>query len=158
MEKESLFTLLEAYFDAGGNHIDTANAYQNGETRCALEGGLKQEGYRNTLRHTIQSLMRSLQYTFPFTLGDAYIKQHELFLGNNTKSMKLSLEASLKKLRTTYVDIFYVHVWDLHTSFEEPMDSSHIFVLSAAGKEISDSSVRFVAKANEYAKASDRHG
>ncbi|KAF8187404.1 hypothetical protein K438DRAFT_1973017 [Mycena galopus ATCC 62051] len=89
MEKESLFTLLEAYFDAGGNHIDTTNAYQNGETEMCIGG------YRNTLRHTIQSLMRSLQYTFPFTLGEASIKQHELFFGNNTKSMKLSLEASL---------------------------------------------------------------
>lgn len=44
--------------------------------------------------------------------------------------MKLSLEASLQKLRTTYIDIFYVHIWDLHTSVEEIMDSLHVLVLS----------------------------
>ncbi|KAJ6556247.1 aryl-alcohol dehydrogenase [Mycena capillaripes] len=148
MEKESSFKLLDAYFDAGGNHIDTANAYQNGESEMCIGEWAEARGIRD-------QLVISTKYTFPFTLGDTSIKQHELFLGNNTKSMRLSLEASLKKLRTTYVDIFYVHVWDLHTSAEELMDSLHILILS--GKVlylgISDSPAWFVAKANEYAKA-----
>ncbi|KAF8187277.1 hypothetical protein K438DRAFT_1764903 [Mycena galopus ATCC 62051] len=63
---------------------------------------------------------RAAIHVSPLALGIMTMRTNELFLGNNTKSMKLSLEASLKKLRTTY--------------------------------EISDSSVRFVAKANEYAK------
>lgn len=43
--------------------------------------------------------------------------------------MKLSLEASLKRLRTTYVDIMYLHWWDHTTSIEEIMDGLHNLVL-----------------------------
>ena len=43
--------------------------------------------------------------------------------------MVLSLEASLKKLRTSYVDIFYLHWFDNTTSVEEIMDGLHTLVL-----------------------------
>jgi len=49
-------------------------------------------------------------------------------MGNNVKSMYISLEESLKKLRTSYVDIFYVHWWDWETSVEEVMDGLHTLV------------------------------
>ena len=42
--------------------------------------------------------------------------------------MYISLEASLKKLRTSYVDIFYVHWWDWETSIEEVMNGLHKLV------------------------------
>lgn len=51
-------------------------------------------------------------------------------MGNNMKSLKLSLEGSLRKLRTNYIDIFYVHFWDLHSSVEEIMDGLHNFVVT----------------------------
>lgn len=44
--------------------------------------------------------------------------------------MRLSLDASLKKLRTSYIDIFYVHVWDYQTSIEEVMNNLHSLVVS----------------------------
>ncbi|KAJ7601959.1 aryl-alcohol dehydrogenase [Mycena polygramma] len=154
MEKDACFKLLDAYFDAGGNHIDTANAYQSGDSeRCIGEWA--------EARKCRDQLVIATKYTFPWTLGDAsvsHIQQNELYLGNNAKSMKLSLEASLVKLRTTYIDIFYVHAWDLHTSVEELMDSLHQLVVS--GKVlylgVSDSPAWFVSKANEYAKAHGR--
>lgn len=43
--------------------------------------------------------------------------------------MVLSLEASLKKLRTTYVDIFYVHWWDYDTGIEEVVNGLHNLVV-----------------------------
>jgi aryl-alcohol dehydrogenase-like predicted oxidoreductase len=46
--------------------------------------------------------------------------------------MKLSVETSLQRLRTSYIDIFYVHWYDKHTSVEEMMDSLHNLVV--AGK------------------------
>lgn len=46
--------------------------------------------------------------------------------------MRVSIEQSLKNLRTDYIDVFYVHFWDLHTSVEEIMDGLHQLVL--AGK------------------------
>ncbi len=42
--------------------------------------------------------------------------------------MHVSVEASLKKLRTDYIDIFYVHWWDYETSIEEVMNGLHNLV------------------------------
>ena len=50
------------------------------------------------------------------------------YSGNNAKSLHMSVEASLKKLRTTYIDLLYVHWWDYATSVEEVMNSLHILV------------------------------
>ena len=50
------------------------------------------------------------------------------YTGNSRKSLHVSLEASLQKLRTTYVDILYVHFWDYETSVKEVMDSLHTVV------------------------------
>ena len=43
--------------------------------------------------------------------------------------MHLSVEASLKKLRTSYIDIFYLHWWDYETSIEEAMTALHNLVI-----------------------------
>jgi hypothetical protein len=49
-------------------------------------------------------------------------------VGNNLKALRLGIEGSLKRLRTTYVDVYYLHYWDLHTSVEEIMDGLHVLV------------------------------
>ena len=51
-------------------------------------------------------------------------------MGNNIKSLTLSVEASLKKLRTTYIDVLYVHLWDNAADVEEIMDGLHNLVVS----------------------------
>ncbi|KAH9927989.1 uncharacterized protein BXZ73DRAFT_102497 [Epithele typhae] len=51
------------------------------------------------------------------------------FVGNSVKSMMLSVDASLKKLRTHYIDIPYVHWWDWDTSVEEVMSGLHNLVV-----------------------------
>lgn len=73
-----------------------------------------------------------LQYTGAYEAGNPKIKQQATLLGNSTKSMRNSVEASLKKLRTTYIDILYVHWWDWTTSVEELMDGLHNLI--AQGK------------------------
>jgi aryl-alcohol dehydrogenase-like predicted oxidoreductase len=74
--------------------------------------------------------------------------------GNGTKSMKLSLENSLKRLGTTYIDLFYLHIWDYTTSIPELMHSLNDLVV--AGKVlylgISDTPAWIVSKANQYAR------
>lgn len=75
--------------------------------------------------------------------------------GNGTKSMRLSLEASLKKLQTSYIDVFYLHWWDYTISIPELMHSLNDLV--RAGKvnylAISDTPAWIVAQCNEYARA-----
>ncbi|KAJ7904805.1 aryl-alcohol dehydrogenase [Mycena leptocephala] len=152
MDKESSFKLLDAYFDAGGNHIDTANMYQDGSSEESSVNGPRLEGTETSWL----SLPR--HYTSLRNPRDDTIKQKNLYMGNNAKAMKLGIEDSLRRLRTTYVDIFYVHYWDLHTSVEEIMDGLHHLV--AAGKVlylgISGSPAWFIVKANEYAKANGK--
>ena len=65
------------------------------------------------------------------------------YSGNSTKSLHLSVEASLKKLRTTYIDILYVHWWDYTTSVEEVMNSLHVLVLQGKALYL----VRYLLKA-----------
>ena len=61
--------------------------------------------------------------------GDPNVMQKTSYCGNNMKSMHISVEASLKKLRTSYIDIFYVHWWDYSTSVEEVMNGLHTLVM-----------------------------
>ena len=63
---------------------------------------------------------------------DPSVKQKVNFVGNGAKSMRLSVDASLRKLRTSYIDILYVHWWDYETGVKEVMDALHSLVL--AGK------------------------
>jgi hypothetical protein len=60
------------------------------------------------------------------------VAQKVHYVGNGSKSLKISLRDSLRKLRTDYVDILYVHWWDYETSIEEVMNSLHNLV--AEGK------------------------
>jgi aryl-alcohol dehydrogenase-like predicted oxidoreductase len=87
--------------------------------------------------------------------------------------MHISVEASLKKLRTSYIDILYVHWWDWDTSVEEVMNGLHVlvqqgkvlylvsepicmltsrFVNMYRWQGISDSPAWVVSKANQYAR------
>jgi aryl-alcohol dehydrogenase-like predicted oxidoreductase len=64
------------------------------------------------------------------------------FTGNGTKSQRLAVNASLKKLRTDYIDILYCHWYDWDTSIEELMNSLHNLVV--AGKVLHLVSVRML--------------
>lgn len=80
--------------------------------------------------------------------------QQSNFGTNNSKSLALSVEASLRKLQTHYIDLLYVHYWDMTTGVEELMQSLNHLV--ASGKVlylgISDCPAWIVVKANDYAR------
>ncbi|KAK9237055.1 NADP-dependent oxidoreductase domain-containing protein [Lipomyces kononenkoae] len=147
-KKDAAFEILDYFFEMGGNFIDTANGYQAEESEEWL-------GEWMASRKNRDQLVIATKYTgiYPSGKGGEYIKSN--FLGNHSKSMYLSLEASLKKLQTSYIDIFYVHWWDFSTSIPELMQSLNRMV--DAGKVlylgISDTPAWVVSKANEYARA-----
>lgn len=74
--------------------------------------------------------------------------------GNGLKSMRVSVEDSLKKLQTTYIDLLYIHWWDYTVSIPELMQGLNDLVSS--GKVtylgVSDAPAWVVAKANQYAR------
>ena len=69
------------------------------------------------------------QYTSNFKRRDESVSQKVLHVGNSAKSLQVSVGKSLKKLRTSYIDLLYLHWWDWDTSVEEVMRSLHTLVL-----------------------------
>ncbi|KAJ3978776.1 NADP-dependent oxidoreductase domain-containing protein [Lentinula detonsa] len=145
MNKESSFKLLNVYM--GGNFIDTANSYQNESSEKFIREWMEKRQIRD-------QLVIATKYSIDFKIGDKSIQQRINYISNNAKSLHISVEASLKKLRTSYIDILYLHFWDFDTSVEEVMDSLHNLVVS--GKVIylgiSDTPAWIVSQANQYTK------
>ncbi|EIW56680.1 aryl-alcohol dehydrogenase [Trametes versicolor FP-101664 SS1] len=149
--KESCFKLLDAFYDAGGNFIDTANNYQDETSEEFLGEWMETRGIRD-------QIVIATKYSSDYKRGRDDIKQHSAYVGNNMKSLHISVEQSLKKLRTSYIDILYVHWWDYNTSIEELMNGLHALV--QAGKVlylgISDTPAWVVSSANRYARMSNQ--
>ncbi|CAL1709975.1 unnamed protein product [Somion occarium] len=147
MDKDNSFKLLDAFYEAGGNFIDTANAYQSESSEEFLGEWIEQRGIRD-------EIIIATKYTTNFKMGNTKVRQQTHYVGNNLKSMHISVEASLKKLRTDYIDILYVHWWDFATSVEEVMNGLHNLV--AQGKVlylgVSDTPAWVVSRANSYAR------
>ena len=104
MNKEQSFELMDAYYDAGGNFIDTANNYQNEQSETWLGEWMKVRNNRDMLVIATK-----------FSTG---YKDYELgrgksvnYTGNHKRSLHMSVHDSLRKLQTDYIDIHYVHWW-----------------------------------------------
>jgi aryl-alcohol dehydrogenase-like predicted oxidoreductase len=131
--------IIDAYADAGGNVLDTASAYGNGEE---LLGSVVERRDRFVL---------ATKYTLSRDARDPNAA------GNHRKNLVLSLDRSLRRLRTDYIDVFWVHVFDRHTPLEETMRALDDAV--RAGKilyvGISDAPAWVVARANTLAQWRD---
>ncbi|TQM16352.1 aldo/keto reductase [Pseudonocardia kunmingensis] len=132
--------IIDAYADAGGNVLDTASAYGNGEE---LLGSVLERRDRFVL---------ATKYTLSRDPSDPNAA------GNHRKNLGLSLEQSLRRLRTDHVDVLWVHIWDRHTPLEETIRALDDAV--CAGKVlytgISDAPAWVVARANTLAEWRDR--
>ncbi|KAG9837395.1 aryl-alcohol dehydrogenase AAD14, partial [Aureobasidium melanogenum] len=148
MDKKQSFALLDAFVEAGGNFIDTANNYQNEQSEQWLGEWMQERGNRD-------QMVIATKFTSDYKgydLGKGKAANH---CGNHKRSLFMSVRDSLKKLQTDFIDILYLHWWDHTTSIEEIMDSLHILV--EQGKVmylgISDTPAWIVSAANYYAKA-----
>jgi len=142
-KKDTAFEILDTFYEHGGNFIDTANFYQREESETWLGEWAASRGIRD-------ELVIATKYTMSYRMfRPEKIKSN--FQGNHSKSLRLSVDASLKKLQTHYIDILYVHMWDWTTGVEELMQSLHHMV--ANGKVlylgISDTPAWVVSKCNE---------
>jgi len=144
MDKEQSYKLLDAFVDAGGNFIDTANNYQEQESEKWLGDWMEERGNRD-------EMVIATKYTTGYR-SDRPDKSN--YSGNHAKSMKVSVEQSLKKLKTSYIDILYLHWWEYTTSCEEVMMALNDLV--RAGKVlylgVSDTPAYIVSRCNQYAR------
>ena len=139
MPKDESRKVYDAYREAGGNFIDTANVYTNGSSETFL--GEFMQGHR-------ESIVLATKFTNSAPTKDPNAS------GNHRKSMLQSVEASLKRLRTDYIDLYWVHIWDQITPVEEVMRSLDDLVRQGkilyAG--ISDAPAWWIAQANTIAQ------
>lgn len=134
--------VLDAYAEAGGNFLDTANKYHGGETEEIVGKWL--EGKRD--RQIVAT-----KYTLSMDHSDPNAS------GNHRKNLVRSVEASLERLRTDYVDLLWVHAWDDWTPWQETMRALDDLVRS--GKVlyvgVSDAPAWIVSAANVAAELRD---
>ena len=131
--------ILDAYADVGGNVVDTAINYRGGQSEEILGELLAARRDRFVL---------ATKYTVSRDRADPNAA------GNHRKNLRLSLETSLRRLRTDYLDIYWVHMWDRHTPVEETMaaldDQVRAGRILYAG--ISDCPAWIVSRANTLAQ------
>lgn len=96
--------IFDAYVDRGGNFIDTANQYTNG-TAERFVGEFAGDRRDSLVIATKYTLVR--RETDPNSAG------------NHRKNMVASVEESLRRLNTGYIDLLYLHAWDALTPVDE---------------------------------------
>ncbi len=137
--KEESRKVYDAFLEAGGNFVDTANIYTNGTSELLL--GEFMAGHRDRV-------VLATKYTNAAPGNDPNAA------GNHRKSMMQSVEASLKRLKCDYIDLYWLHIWDQITPIEEVMRAFDDLVRQGkilyAG--VSDMPAWVIAKANTLAE------
>ncbi|MBY0432488.1 MAG: aldo/keto reductase [Cyclobacteriaceae bacterium] len=103
-DKELSKKIFDAYANAGGNFLDTANRYTEGTSEKFLGDFIAADRDHFVL---------ATKYSLRDRSGDLN------FAGNHRKNMMRSVQESLKRLDTDYIDVLWVHIWDALTPTEE---------------------------------------
>ncbi|GAA4829506.1 aldo/keto reductase [Paenibacillus vulneris] len=103
-DKDEARNMLDIYLDRGGNFVDTASGYTNGSSEKMLGDILGERRERIVL---------ATKYTMNTHQGDPNAG------GNHRKNMIRSVEKSLSRMKTDYIDLLYLHSWDNTTPVEE---------------------------------------
>ena len=143
IDEERAHELLDAYADAGGRYIDTADVYGGGDCETWIGDWLAD---RDRERYTIAS-----KIYWQIREGDPNSR------GTNRKNVRHRLDALLDRLDTDYVDVLYIHRWDDDTDARELMKTLNGLVDAGTVHYLGASTLRpnawKVARANEIARA-----
>ncbi|MDZ8237482.1 MAG: aldo/keto reductase [Nostoc sp. ChiQUE01a] len=141
--KDESAKVFDAFVEAGGNFIDTANGYTDGSSEKIVGELISKDRERFVV---------ATKYSFPLRMNDK--KGDPNGSGNHRKNLIQSLEGSLKRLNTDYIDLFWLHAWDFTTPIEEVLRSLDDVVRQ--GKVlyigISDAPAWIVSQANTIAQ------
>ena len=137
-DKEESRAVFQAFAEAGGNFLDTANIYTNGTSETLVGEFVKGDREKWVI---------ATKYSLNTRPGDVNA------CGNHRKNLFQAVEASLKRLGTDYIDLLWLHLWDSLTPIEEVMRAFDDVV--RMGKVlyigISDSPAWIVSQANTLA-------
>lgn len=130
--------IMDRFLERGGNFIDTANFYTKSHSEKIIGDHL---GRHAAKRDRLVLATKFSGNNYP---GDPNGG------GSGRKSIVNACEHSLRRLRTDYIDLYWLHNWDIHTPIEETMSALHDLV--RAGKVryigVSDTPAWKVAQAN----------
>ena len=98
--------VYDKFIEAGGNFVDTANLYTRGTSEKMLG---------KFIAPNRDKIVVATKYTNSEPAGDPNCA------GNSRKNLTQSLDASLKRLNTDYIDLYWIHIWDFLTPIEEVM-------------------------------------
>jgi len=139
-DKDTSFAILDAFAEAGGNFIDTANIYKLGTSEKIIGEYLH--------NHDRDHFVVATKYSLKDNITNVNAS------GNNRKNMMRSVEDSLKRLKTDFIDLFYLHIWDDLTPIDEVLRGLDDLIkqgkVNYAG--ISDTPAWVVAKGNTLAE------
>jgi len=108
-EPEDACAIMDAYIDRGGNFIDTANVYNKGHSEKIMGEHL---GRDKSKRDRLVIATKFMGNMFP---GDPNGG------GGHRKNICASVEESLRRLQTDYIDLYWMHFWDRTTPIDETM-------------------------------------
>ena len=140
-DKATSRQMFDQYLAAGGNFFDTADAYGNGESENMLGEFVQESKSRD--RAVIAT-----KFTFNAEKGNPNAG------GNGRKNILRALEGSLRRLRTDFVDLYYLHAWDCITPVEEVMSTLNDLVRAGKVRHIglSDVPAWYAARAQTIAE------
>jgi aryl-alcohol dehydrogenase-like predicted oxidoreductase len=98
--------IFDRYIDQGGNSVDTANMYTQGKSEIMVGKFIAERKLRDRV-------VLATKFTFNAEPGNPNAG------GNGRKNVYQALEASLRRLQTDYIDLYWLHAWDTITPVEE---------------------------------------
>jgi aryl-alcohol dehydrogenase-like predicted oxidoreductase len=116
--------IIDRYLDLGGNFIDTANGYTKGHSERIIGDHLAHD------REKRDRLAVATKFSANLHPGDPNGG------GSSRKSIIAACEQSLRRLRTDYIDLYWLHNWDKHTPIEETMAALQDLVQSGKARYI----------------------
>ena len=91
--------MLDLYLERGGNFVDTASNYTDGESE-------------EQLGELLSGRRERIVLATKYTLNHTNAARNPNAAGNGRKNLVRSLEASLSRLKTDYIDLYFMHAWD----------------------------------------------
>ena len=124
--------LIRQALEAGINFFDTANTYSDGTSEEFLGRALKEFARRD-------EIVLATKVYFP--LGNREDAKKPNRSGLSRKAIFQSIDASLSRLGTDYVDLYQIHRWDYATPIEETLEALHDVVKAGKARHIGASSM-----------------
>ncbi|MGF1506936.1 MAG: aldo/keto reductase [Chloroflexi bacterium] len=106
-DKATSQAIFDTYADAGGNFIDTANIYTD---------GVSEEFVGEFIANDRDYFVVATKYSLTDIRSQSSNPNHG---GNNRKNMMHTVEGSLRRMNTDYIDLLWLHAWDFTTPVEE---------------------------------------